>query len=1130
MRRLWHKLGDGCAAEPLLEELPRAVDRPRAQSHSDRAAQSVSRRRPSARVAVLVVALTMICGGAALATTGAGAAPSVTNRDLVYPASSINWSAPAQIDANYPYQYNENPLATVSCASTTACLAVTGGGGESELLGSTQPTGTSASDWSVLSTSLIAQDGTGYSLSGASCMTVGSGPFCLATGYDSWENYAGSPFGQRPYGVILTTTDPTGGAADDWVHSSLPQYVYEPTCAASGSNALCAVISGSNGDDIEVSSNPAAATPTWTAIAPPYAPTDGNYPGTAAVECPSTTFCAALSWDGQFVVSSNPADPSSWSAPEDAISAFFSGLGLSCPTTTLCVAWGLYDGDPDNAFVVETTTDPGSTSGAGAGTSNATWDETVPTALSDSGSLSCSPDASVSSGAICFATGGSSGPFVSTDGGQTWTAETVTGADDSADDISCAGDTLCLAATSGGAVANSADASSLASATWSAPLSLVAGVNEIALNDESCPSTTLCIATDSRGRILTSTDFAEGASSWHATLADTDADGYFSPPVCRGTSLCVAVDGGGNVLTSTDPTGGGTTWSTPVNIDTTGLQNVVCPSTSLCIALDSAGDVLTSTDPSGGDTDWSAPANIDTDDSDGVALLACPSAGLCIATDDQGNLMTSTDPAAGAASWSTPVAVDTGQITTLTCPSTGLCIATDDGGGILESTNPHGGAATWSAPASIAGDGFADYTAVATLTCASSNLCVGVEVDGNMVVSTDPAGGAGTWSDTGSIGDNFTELVCPSASLCVAGDFRGNVLTTSDPAGGSTTWSEPTSIDPDGVSGLACPSASLCVASDGYGNVLVGGASANPASTSPPTITGTTTQGQILTEHHATWTNGPIDGYGYDWERCNASGDNCAAITDATDSTYQLTSADVGSTVRIAETATNGDGSGGPATSAQTAVVAPLPPSNTSPPTISGGTTQGDTLTEGHGAWSNGVAGYTYQWERCNSAGSACAAIGSASGRTYQLAGADVGSTLRVQETASNSAGPGTPATSTQTAVIQGPGSGGSGGGGAVVASTPPPPPTALLTTAKISSHKHSASFAISAQGDTTSYECALVKVPKRKHAKTPSPQYRTCAASENYKHLSVGTYIFYVRAIGPGGPGTPVTHRFKIS
>ncbi|HEY2741626.1 MAG TPA: hypothetical protein VGI69_05540, partial [Gaiellaceae bacterium] len=57
----------------------------------------------------------------------------------------------------------------------------------------------------------------------------------------------------------------------------------------------------------------------------------------------------------------------------------------------------------------------------------------------------------------------------------------------------------------------------------------------------------------------------------------------------------------------------------------------------------------------------------------------------------------------------------------------------------------------------------------------------------------------------------------------------------------------------------------------------------------------------------------------------------------------------------------------------------PVPPSNTSPPTIAGTAQEGQTLTVGAGAWSGTQPiDYAYQWQRCQSSGANCAPIAGA--------------------------------------------------------------------------------------------------------------------------------------------------------
>src|SRR5207247_1218454 len=94
------------------------------------------------------------------------------------------------------------------------------------------------------------------------------------------------------------------------------------------------------------------------------------------------------------------------------------------------------------------------------------------------------------------------------------------------------------------------------------------------------------------------------------------------------------------------------------------------------------------------------------------------------------------------------------------------------------------------------------------------------------------------------------------------------------------------------------------------------------------------------------------------------------------------------------------------------------PPNNTAAPTISGAVQQGQTLVASAGSWSSTTTTtYTYQWQRCDSNGGSCAPVSGALAASYLLASADVGSTMRVAVTASNSAGSAT-ATSSPTGPV----------------------------------------------------------------------------------------------------------------
>lgn len=96
-----------------------------------------------------------------------------------------------------------------------------------------------------------------------------------------------------------------------------------------------------------------------------------------------------------------------------------------------------------------------------------------------------------------------------------------------------------------------------------------------------------------------------------------------------------------------------------------------------------------------------------------------------------------------------------------------------------------------------------------------------------------------------------------------------------------------------------------------------------------------------------------------------------------------------------------------------------LAPRNTAVPTITGTPTAGETLTAAAGAWSGSPTRFAYQWRRCDAVGAGCADIAGATGQTYVVGVADLGSTLRVAVTARNTVASAT-ATSAPTSVVSG--------------------------------------------------------------------------------------------------------------
>ncbi len=175
-----------------------------------------------------------------------------------------------------------------------------------------------------------------------------------------------------------------------------------------------------------------------------------------------------------------------------------------------------------------------------------------------------------------------------------------------------------------------------------------------------------------------------------------------------------------------------------------------------------------------------------------------------------------------------------------------------------------------------------------------------------------------------------------------------------------------------------------------------------PANTAPPTMSGSAVRGTLLNATPGTWT-GPDNQYGYQWQR--DSGEGYVDIAGATAGRYTLGVADEGATVRVVVSATNPDATIA-VPSAATGPVAGAPPVNTGPPTISGTAQRGYTLSAGVGAWNGVDNAYSYQWQDSTD-GATWTSIAGATGSTYTLAPADVGTQLRVLISATNEDGTG---------------------------------------------------------------------------------------------------------------------------
>jgi hypothetical protein len=182
-----------------------------------------------------------------------------------------------------------------------------------------------------------------------------------------------------------------------------------------------------------------------------------------------------------------------------------------------------------------------------------------------------------------------------------------------------------------------------------------------------------------------------------------------------------------------------------------------------------------------------------------------------------------------------------------------------------------------------------------------------------------------------------------------------------------------------------------------------------PALLVPPGApSGYPVQGDMLTAASGGWNGTAPFIYAFQWTRCDASGSNCADIANATGPTYVTQANDVGSTIGVEVTASNGGGSANAASAPTAAVIAASAPMNTYVPVVTplGEPALGVTYEAGAGSWTGTpVITYGYQWLRCNASGKSCLPIPGATGTSYVLTAPDLNRSVEVQVTATNSGG-----------------------------------------------------------------------------------------------------------------------------
>ncbi len=397
---------------------------------------------------------------------------------------------------------------SISCTATPHALCVVGDQA-GDVLTATDPTG-NASAWTTKVVNGSSPIGP-ISCPNASLCAAGSSTPCPVHAY----------CGSGLQGIVMTATDPTGGAAS-WTKTQADPYVViasnVPNSVSCPTVDFCAAVD-SYGNAV-VSTDPTAAAPTWTISSIDAVVLTG-------ISCPSASLCVAVDEAGSVLTSTNPSSNSpSWTSA--SIDAANQPAGVSCAGPSFCVV-------VDNAGETFTSTNP--TGGAGAWTS---YNTDVGKPLQ---AISCA------STSLCVAAD-FDGPLVSTNpAAPTPTWSLITGVDQAFDTVSCPTDSFCMIGTQSGAAFSSTNPAGGAAA-W-APGGKAAFVGG-AVVGVSCASAALCALADSGSALWTSTDPADAPAQWSNPGGALDPL-WDSSVSCPTEHVCVAAFRDGKFVVGMSP-------------------------------------------------------------------------------------------------------------------------------------------------------------------------------------------------------------------------------------------------------------------------------------------------------------------------------------------------------------------------------------------------------------------------------------------------------------------------------------------------------------------------------------------------------------------------------------------------
>jgi hypothetical protein len=216
----------------------------------------------------------------------------------------------------------------------------------------------------------------------------------------------------------------------------------------------------------------------------------------------------------------------------------------------------------------------------------------------------------------------------------------------------------------------------------------------------SCPSPSFCAASAGGAKVVTTTNPTGGPAAW--TKTQLEAPMELRGISCASAALCVAVGDNGEGITpeitdqavllgSTNPLGGA--WRKDPLPGRQSLFGISCPSPTFCVSGDTLGNLLVSTDPIAGSGAW---RQIDGGGTVQITDADCVTPSLCLAIDNNGDVLTSTNPDGGPGDWTFTNILsypgveggDANHFFGASCPSPDFCAISVNGGQVFTSTDP----------------------------------------------------------------------------------------------------------------------------------------------------------------------------------------------------------------------------------------------------------------------------------------------------------------------------------------------------------------------------------------------------------------------------------------------------------